>query len=234
MKTTVPNFDLDMFPPFDGFPKEGLKFLKQLKKNNNREWFGKNKSRYEDFVKLPMQSLIASMKPEMAKFAPEVEVNPKKNLFRIYRDTRFSKNKTPYKTHVAAYFMPKTKWYESAGFYVHVAPGEVYIGGGIYMPDGKQLKLIRHAIANNAKDFLTIVGSASFRKKFGAIEGAKLQRMPLGFPQDHMMADWLKYKQFFAGVTLKEEESLSPKFLKKTLDVFRELHPFVKFLNDAM
>ncbi|MFI5253233.1 MAG: DUF2461 domain-containing protein [Bacteroidota bacterium] len=234
MKTTPPNFDLELYPPFNGFPEEGIAFLRQLKKNNNREWFAKNKPRYEDYVKLPMQSLIAAIKPEMAKLAPEIEVNPKRNLFRIYRDTRFSKNKTPYKTHVAAWFHPKTKWDENAGFYVHVEPTEVYIGGGIYRPDNTQLKRIRHAIAGNAQEFLSIVGSASFNKKFGRIEGEKLQRMPLGFPQNHFMADWLKYKQFFAGVTLKPEDCLQSKFTKKVMNVFAELYPFVKFLNGAL
>jgi uncharacterized protein (TIGR02453 family) len=234
MKTSIPDFDLDMYPPFDGFPKEGIKFLQQLKKNNNRGWFAKNKSRYEEYVKLPMQSLIASIKPEMARIAPEIEVNPKRSMFRIYRDTRFSKNKTPYKTHVAAIFHPNTKWQDNAGFYLQIEPGEIYIGGGIYMPASSELKKIRYAIANNAQEFLSIVGSTSFTKKFGRIEGEKLQRMPLGFPNDHFMADWLKYKSFFAGVTLKEDECYSPKFIKKTMSIFTELHPLVKFLNEAL
>lgn len=234
MNKTIPNIDLEVYPPFDGFPKEGITFLRQLKKNNNREWFMKNKPRYEDYVKQPMQSFIASMKPEMAKFAPEVEVNPKRNMFRIYRDIRFSKNKAPYKTRAAAWFMPKTKWYECAGFYFHVSTEGIYVGGGIHMPENRQLKLIRHAIANNAQEFLTIIDSSPFRKKFGGIEGEKLTRMPLGFPQDHFMADWLKYKQFFAGMTLKEEECYSPKFLQKVTRIFSDLNPFVRFLNGAM
>ena len=103
MKPTV-LLDQEMFPPFDGFPKEGIRFLKRLKKNNNREWFNNHKSEYEDFVKLPMQSFIASIAAPLAKIAPEIDVNPRRSMFRIYRDTRFSKNKTPYKTHAAAVF----------------------------------------------------------------------------------------------------------------------------------
>ena len=143
--------DAEMFPPFDGFPKEGIKFLTQLKKNNNRPWFNKHKSEYEDFIKLPIQSLIASLKAPMAKVAPEIEVNPKRSMFRIYRDIRFSKNKAPYKTHVAAVFHLKGNWQNSAGYYVHIEPKVIYVGGGIYMPDSTQLKKIRHAIADNPR-----------------------------------------------------------------------------------
>src|ERR1700741_1275629 len=139
--------DIQIFPPFNGFPREGIKFLRQLKKNNNRDWFAEHKQEYEEFVKFPMQSLIASLHEPMLKLAPEFEVNPKRSLFRIYRDTRFSKDKTPYKTHVSAIFHLKGGWAESAGYYVHIEPGEIYLGGGIYMPSGPQLKKIRSAIA---------------------------------------------------------------------------------------
>ncbi len=133
------SIDDELFPPFDGFPPEGLKFLRALKKNNNREWFAENKSRYEEFVKLPMQSLIAALKHPMERVAPEIHVDPKRAMFRIYRDTRFSKNKLPYKTHVAAVFHRPGHWEGSAGYYVHIEPGAVYVGGGIYIPDGDQL-----------------------------------------------------------------------------------------------
>ncbi|HLX13496.1 MAG TPA: DUF2461 domain-containing protein [Bacteroidota bacterium] len=226
--------EIEMFPPFMGFPKEGIKFLAQLKKNNNREWFNKHKTTYEECLKLPLQSLVSSLKPLMEKIAPEIEVNPRRSPFRIYRDIRFSKNKQPYKTHVSAEFPPKGHWEHGAGFYLHVAPNDVYVGGGIYMPDSKQLKLLRASIADNSKEFLTIVGSDTFKKRFGAIEGAKLQRMPLGYPADHMMGEWLKYKQLFAGVEWKDDVALSPKFVNKVADIFKDLVPFLRFLNNAM
>jgi uncharacterized protein (TIGR02453 family) len=226
--------DQEIYPPFHGFPKEGIAFLKQLKSNNNREWFKSHKSEYEDFVKLPMQSFIASLKPKMAKIAPEIDVNPKKSMFRIYRDTRFSKNKQPYKTHVAAVFHLRGNWQKSAGYYVHIEPGGIYVGGGIYMPDSEQMKKIRRAIADNPKEFLAIVGNASFSKKFGTLEGEKLQRVPLGFPKDHMMAEWLKYKSFYTGVEWEEKECYTPKFIDKVVGVYKDLLPLVRFLNSAL
>ncbi len=156
--------DIDMYPPFEGFPKEGITFLKNLKKNNNREWFGKHKPEFEEYVKLPMQSFIEAMKQPMATLAPEFQVDPKKSLFRIYRDIRFSKNKAPYKTHVSAIFHLKGHWEQSAGYYVHVEPGEVFLGGGVYMPDGNQLKNIRTAIAGQSEEFLAIVQNKTFKK----------------------------------------------------------------------
>ena len=226
--------DEDLYPPFSGFPVEGIKFLSQLKRHNNREWFKRNKERYEEFVKLPMQSLIASLKTPMSSLAPEIEVNPAKNMFRIYRDTRFSKNKLPYKTHVAAVFHPKGHWEASAGFYVHIEPDGVYAGGGIYMPDGQQLKKIRRAIADNPEKFLKIVEDKKFRKRFGKLEGEKLQRAPLGFPADHPMIEWLKYKQYYTGVEWKTSTCYSPKFIKALMVMFGDLLPLIRFFNEAL
>jgi len=226
--------DIEMYPPFDGFPKECVQFLKQLKKNNNREWFAKHKAEFEDFVKLPMQSFIASMRMPLAKLAPEIEADPKRSLFRIYRDTRFSKDKTPYKTHVSAIFHRKGHWEESAGYYVHVEPGTLYAGGGIYMPSSDQLKKIRAAIADNGNKFRSIVESKSFKKTFKKLEGEKLQRAPLGYPVDHPMIEWLKYKSFFTGVELEESRCHSPKFLDEVVEVYKDLLPLIRFLNDAL
>ncbi|MGB2870076.1 MAG: TIGR02453 family protein, partial [Bacteroidota bacterium] len=105
----APTFDIDVYPPFEGFPKEGIAFFKKLKRNNSREWFEKHKGEYEEQVKLPMQCLVAALRPHFARFAPEYELNPKRAIFRIYRDVRFSKDKTPYKTHVAAHFVLRGK-----------------------------------------------------------------------------------------------------------------------------
>ena len=229
-----PFLDSDIYPPFDGFPKEGIKFLRQLKKNNNREWFGKHKAEYEDFVKLPMQSLIATLQAPMAELSAEFDVNPKRSMFRIYRDIRFSKNKAPYKTHAAAVFHLKGRWADSAGFYVHIEPGNIYVGGGIYMPDSKQLKKIRSALVEHAKEFLTIVEDEKFRKRFSGLEGAKLQRIPQGFPSDHWMGEWLKYKSFYTGVEWDEKECYSTQFVNKVVGVYKDLLPLVRFLNKAL
>jgi uncharacterized protein (TIGR02453 family) len=232
----IKEFKLDdeVYPPFEGFPSEGIKFLKQLKKNNNRDWFADHKSEYENFAKYPMQCLIASLKAPMSKLAPEIDVNPKRGMFRIYKDTRFSKDKTPYKTHVAAVLHIKGHWQESAGFYLEISPDGIYIGGGFYMPDKDQLKKIRDAIAERSKEFLGIIENAKFVKRFGAIQGEKLQRIPLGYPRDHFMGEWLKYKQFYTGVEWKVDECMDEKFLMKAMDVYKDLYPFVRFINEAL
>jgi uncharacterized protein (TIGR02453 family) len=226
--------DTEIFPPFQGFSLESIDFLKKLKKNNNREWFKKNKSGYEELIKFPMQAMIASLREPMAKLLPEIDVNPKRNMFRVYRDTRFSKNKTPYKTHVAAVFHLKGHWQDSAGYYVHIEPGNIYVGGGIYMPDSDQLKLIRHAIAERAKEFRLIMENKTFKKRFGSLEGDQLHRAPLGYPIEHPMIEWLKYKSYYTGVEWKEKECYSPKFINKTVLVYQELSPLIRFLNEAL
>jgi len=226
--------DIEIFPPFAGFPKQGIRFLNQLKKNNNREWFAKHKPEYEDFVKLPMQSLIGSLQAPMAKLAPEFDVHPRRSMFRIYRDIRFSNNKAPYKTHVAAVFHRKGHWQHSAGFYLGIEPGSVDIGGGIYMPDSKQFKKIRTALVEQAKEFLTIMEEPKFRKRFEGLHGEKLKRIPQGFPADHWMAEWLKYKSFYTGDEWGEEASYSPKFVDKIVGLYKDLLPLVRFLNNAL
>ena len=232
----TPLSDIDFYPPFDGFPPEGIDFMKRLKKNNNRLWFEKHKEEYESSVKLPMQSLIAALHPHFERFAPEFDINPKRSIFRIYRDVRFSKDKTPYKTHVAAHFVlrGKPKGVEGSGYYLHIEPGEIFLGGGIYMPDNDQLKKIRRAIANQSDQFLSIIHDAKFKKVFGKLEGDKLQRAPKGYEPDHAMAEWLKYKQFFVGVEWAESRCLKAKFVSEIAGVFEAATPLVRFLNGAM
>src|SRR3972149_10768324 len=141
----TPFDSIQEFPPFNGFPKEGIAFLRRLKRNNNRLWFEKHKAGYQEFVKLPIQSLVASLGPHFERFAPQYDLNPMRSLFRIYRDTRFSPDKTPYKTHVAAHFVLRgePKGFLGSGYYLHIEPGECFVGAGIYMPDGEMLKSIR-------------------------------------------------------------------------------------------
>lgn len=228
--------DLDFYPPFDGFPKKGLAFLAQLRKNNRRDWFEKHKHEYEELVKFPMQTLIASLQTPFRKFAPEFEVNPKKSMFRIYRDVRFSKDKSPYKTHVAAHFVlrGKPKGTEGSGYYLHIEPGEVFVGGGIYMPQGEQLKKIRRAIATNSREFLAIMKNRRLKQVFGSIDGEKLRRVPRGYDEDHPMADWLKYKQFFVGVSWPVRQCHTRTFVGAVAKAFETATPLVRFLNKAV
>lgn len=232
----IPLSDMELYPPFDGFPQEGIEFMKRLKRNNNRPWFEKHKPDYESFVKTPMQSLIVALRPHFERFAPEFDINPKRSIFRIYRDVRFSKDKTPYKTHVAAHFVlrGKPKGVEGSGYYLHIEPGELFLGGGLYMPDGDQLKKIRRAIADKPEQFLSIVQHQRFKKIFGKLDGAKLQRVPKGYEPDHAMAEWLKYKQFFVGVEWPASKCLKEKFVPEIVSVFEAATPLVRFLNEAV
>jgi uncharacterized protein (TIGR02453 family) len=232
MKTTP--IDLEAYPPFNGFPPEGLLFLKNLKKNNRRDWFADHKGEYEEFVKFPMETLIASLAGPLDKLSPGIFVHPKKSMFRIYRDTRFSRNKNPYKTHAAAIFHPKGPWQESAGFYLHIEPGRTFLAGGVYMPDGQQLKKIRSAIARNPKKFLAVVGSKSFKSSFGALEGDKLSRAPMGYAPDHPMIEWLKFKQFIVAVEWPESAATKRSFVGRATALYGKMLPMVNFLNDAL
>ena len=225
-----------MFPPFEGFPKEGISFLKKLKRNNNRGWFAKHGEEYETLIKLPMYSLIASLQPRFDEFAGEFDLNPKRSVFRIYRDIRFSKDKTPYKTHIAAHIVlrGKPKGFEGSGYYLHIEPGEAFVGAGIYMPDSDQLKKIRSAISSRSAEFLAIINDKKFKKLFGTLSGNRLQRMPLPFKPEHPMADWLKLKQFFAGKSFNEKICTRSVFLELTASACETATPLVRFLNDAL
>lgn len=231
-----PLLHLEEYPPFGGFPKEGIAFLRRLKRNNNRPWFDEHKQEYEDLVRAPMQSLVASLRPHFERFAEEYELNPKRAIFRIYRDTRFSKDKTPYKTHIAAHFVLRgaPKGFLGSGYYVHVEPGEAYAGAGIYMPESDQLKKIRAAIDRNSAAFGTIIRAQAFVKKFGRLDGSRLQRMPKGYSDDHPMGEWLKLKQFFTGVSMPETKAHRSSFVRDVAAVCEAATPLVRFLNEAL
>jgi uncharacterized protein (TIGR02453 family) len=226
-----------LFPPFEGFPKEGIDFLKKLKKNNNRPWFQKHKHVYDESVRFPMQCLIASLAERMADVAPEIEFNPKKSIFRIYRDVRFSKNKAPYKTNVAASFNFKTKTtspVERPGLYVGVSPDEIFIGGGVYMPTSDQLKAIRKSIVSRPGAFLDVVSDRRFKKEFGGIQGENLAKAPLGYPKDHPMIEHLKHKQFFVGKEYDDERvCMKASFLTLVVEGLTDTMPLVRWLAKA-
>ena len=234
--TPRPAIDSDMYPPFEGFPREGIRFLKSLKRNNNRDWFEKHKHEYEEFLKFPMQSFIVALQPHFQSFAPEFDLSPKRSIFRIYRDIRFSNDKTPYKTHIAAHFVlrGKEKGFLGSGYYFHVEPGEVFIGGGIYMPDSDQLKGIRQAIAKRGDELLSIINDRSFKKRFGKLEGERLQRIPKGYDESHPMAEWLKLRQFFVGVSLPESTCYKASLVDTIASICTDADPLVKFLNRAV
>ncbi len=217
------------------FPAETVAFLRALKRNNRREWFLPRKAQYEAKVRAPMAAVIERLALDFRAFAPELVASPAVSLYRVYRDTRFSANKTPYKTHIAAVFpwrgLPK---HEGAGVYFHVAPDDVWIGGGMYSPQSQQLYAVREHIAANARRLRRIIGAPAFKKTVGALEGEKLQRVPRGFPRDHEAAELLKHRQFMAGVELPASFASDPAFYRRLIAVFRQVVPLARFLNEPL
>jgi uncharacterized protein (TIGR02453 family) len=216
------------------FTPEALKFLRALNRHNDREWFKARKERYEVLLRAPMIALIERLADEFKHFAPELVASPK-SLYRIYRDTRFSEDKTPLKTHIAASFPHRAlARHQGGGLYIEVAHGWVWAGGGLYAPEPVQLQAVREHIATNLQRLRVIVESSGFRRAAGKLEGERLQRVPRGFPADHEAAEFLKYRQFIAGREFPASLATSPRFFRTILDVFRQIAPLVRFLNEPL
>ena len=217
------------------FTSDSLRFLRALKRNNRREWFNAHRDDYEAHVRQPMADIIARLADDLRGFGPEYVANPKTSMYRIYRDIRFSANKAPYKTHVAANFptrgLPK---HEGAGLYFHVSPDEVWIGGGMYAPQQPQLHAVREHIAAHSRRLRALVESPGFRRDVGTLEGERLQRVPRGFPKDHEAAEYLKFRQFLAGREFEPVFATSPKFYSSLLAVFKRVAPVTRFLNEPL
>jgi uncharacterized protein (TIGR02453 family) len=225
---------LDMTSSTPTFPHAGLNFLKNLKRNNNRDWFLANRSVYEESVRSPMIQLVEALATEFAKFAPEVAVSSK-SLFRIHRDTRFSADKTPYKTHVAASFSLRgLDRHEGAGFYFHITPTELWIGGGVYRPSSDKLRAIRGHIAVDYERLNKIVKARSFRELFGGLSGEQSSRMPRGYPQGHPAEQYLRHKDLLAARELGSEAATKRDFLMTLARTFRAMHPLICFLNEPI
>ena len=217
------------------FTADTLSFLRRLKRNNRREWFNAHRGEYERHVREPMIAVIERLAVDFRSFAPELVASPKLSLYRIYRDTRFSEDKTPYKTHIAAVFpcrsLPK---HEGAGLYFHASPDGVWAGGGLWAPPTPQLQKVREHVAANSRRLRAIVLAPAFRKAVGALEGERLQRVPRGFPKDHEAAEYLKYRQYLAGAEFPAKFATSPAFYKGLLEVFRRVAPLARFLNEPL
>lgn len=211
-----------------------LKFLGQLKKNNSRDWFEDNKPRYKaaqenliDFVDKSLNELI--------KFDKSlIGVEPKKCVFRIYRDVRFSKNKDPYKTNLGAHIAGGSKMQPRAGYYLHIEPGACMIAGGAYLPPAPWLKAIRQEIHHNADELKKILKSASYKKHFGSMEGEQLKTAPRDYPKDHPEIELLRYKSFLSTHLLKDKQVSKKDFGGHFLKVAKALYPFDAYLNMAM
>ena len=216
------------------FPPAALAFLAELRKHNQRRWFQPRKHIYEESVKAPMIEAIHRVGEAFRRFAPEMVADPKISLYRIYRDTRFSPDKSPYKTHAAAVFpvrgLPKNS---GPGLYFHISPEEVLIGGGMYMPEPAALRAVRARIAARPSEFIAIVESRRFRRAFGELEGERLKTMPKGYAADHPAAKYLRHKQFLFGKVFAASLATSPRFFPMLLNCFKEGMPLIRFLAKA-
>lgn len=217
---------------FPGFPPEALAFFRGLKRNNKREWFQARKAVFDEKVRAPMFQLVDALNAEMMKFAPDYVTEPERAVYRIYRDTRFSSDKTPYKTHIAAVFPRRgMERHAGAGFYFSVSPEEVEVAGGVYMPPPEQLAAIRSYLAEQHEEFRRIANARSLRTLVGEIVGDQLARVPKGFCADHPAADLVRYKQLYVFAELDPALALTPKLLGELVKRFRVITPLVEFLN---
>lgn len=213
--------------------KETVQFLKELKAHNDRDWFNANKDRYlaanENFHQF-VQGLIT----EAGKFDKSVAgLAAKDCTFRIYRDTRFAKDKSPYKTFMGAHLMGKGKGCGLAGYYFHFQPGESFLAGGIHMSEPGQLKAIRQEISYRGKDFLKIINDKTFKQYF-TLQGEKLQKVPQGFDKEDPMGDYLKYKELMIHHPVADKEILSGDFTSYAAKVFKAMVPFNTFVNEPV
>lgn len=218
---------------FPGFPPEGIAFLRALKRNNRREWFRPRKHLFESHVKAPMVELVDALNLNLAQFAAHHINDPAKAIYRFYRDTRFSADKTPYKDHIAAIFPRRGHAkHVSAGFYIGVSPEGVEIAGGIYMPGPPELLAIRAWLAEHYVDFRKAARGPE--KLMGKLHGASLQRVPKGFPADHPAADLLKMKQWLYYTVLDVAVATSPELPGEISRRFRAMAPVVELLNTPL
>lgn len=220
---------------FPGFPPEMISFFAGLEGHNKREWFQVRKPLYEEKVKAPMAELVEWVNGELIGFAPDHVNEPKRAIYRIYRDTRFSKNKTPYKTQIGAIFprrgLPK---HGGGGYYFHVSHREVVVAGGAYMPEKEELLAIRTHVAAEFEEFEKLTRARRLRSLFGELRGECLSRAPKGFSPDDPAAAALRHKQWYFSVTLDPELATTAGFGREVIRRFRALKPFVDFLNDPL
>lgn len=223
---------------FAGLPADYFEFFKELSANNNREWFEDNKPRFRQSVQEPLVAFVEAMAPRLAKVTKHVMADSRLNggsIFRIYKDVRFSKDKTPYKTHGAVQFRhARGKDAHAPGFYVHLAPGEVFFGGGIWIPPSQALSKIREAIRDDGHGWQKAVAGSSFRKRFGGVHGEGLTRPPRGFDADDPNIDDIKRKSFFAMENGEDEQTRVASFADEVAAAMIDSSPFMRFLCEAL
>jgi uncharacterized protein (TIGR02453 family) len=227
---------------FPGFRPAALRFLAQLKRHNTKPWFEANRARYELEVREPLRLLVEEVDVRLARLAPEMVGDPKRSMFRIHRDVRFSRDKSPYKTHAACWFYHRDAGRGvgqdasgGAGFYFHLEPGQCLIGAGIWMPPRPALSRIRDALVEDQAGFEAIVEDRGFRRRYGSLDDeAMLTRPPRGFTEGHPAARWLRYQCFTAGRLLTERAVTSPRLVERLAEDYERLAPLVRWLNRSL
>lgn len=208
--------------------KEIFDFLKELKDNNDREWFNEHKDRYKKTYD-SFKAFTLALENEMSHH-DELE---NRKVHRIYRDVRFSKDKTPYSPRYSVSFVRATKW-RRGGYYLHIEPGKCFIGGGFWAPESADLKRIRLDIAADASYLRKIITDSQFVSTFGALQGEQLKTAPKGFDKNHPDIDLLRYKQFLIMHELKDSEVLAAGFAKKVSTVFEQMRPLFDYMSDVL
>ena len=225
------------------FTDATLRFLKALKRNNRREWFEAHRDEYEQHVKVPMLELIEQLDVRLALFCPEIVGDRRRSMFRIYRDIRFSNDKSPYKTNAACWLyhrdgsraVGREATGGGAGFYFQVAPGESFSGGGMWMPPRQALASIRERIAEDPGAFARLVGGKAVAKRFGGMdEDAMLKRTPRGYAPDHPAARWLRFQSFTLGRAITDRQVVSGTLVNELEKDFRGMVPLVRWINGTL
>lgn len=217
---------------FQGFSREALKFFAGLEKNNTREWFEEHKRTYLDRVKAPMEELVVALSARMARYAPDYVTEPKSAIYRIYRDTRFSANKTPYKTNCGALFFRSDLGKNQAGaFYLEISHKHVGVAGGLYMLEPDSLRAVREYLREHWEELDSLLSHGPLKSSMGGLQGESLSRPPKGYPADHPAIETIKAKQWYFWRELPASLALSPKLLDDVSGRFEKMAPVVEFLN---
>ena len=222
-------------PTLPSFTPKTIPFLRSLRRHNDRQWFRERRDVYDAHVRGPMVAVIEQLAEDFHHFAPELVATSKISLFRIYRDTRFSKDKSPLKTQVAAIFPHRELGrLEGAALYLEVAPTHVMFAGGLHAPSSPDLQRIREDLTHRYRRLRTIIGSVGFRRTLGPLDGKVLQRVPHGYPRTHPAADLLRRREFLASKKYSANFAADPRFYRELLRVFRQIVPLVRFLNQPL
>lgn len=223
---------------FAGFDNQLVAFLRELRTNNNRDWFQANKLRYEEHVQGPMLEFVSAMESRLKKVSPYFRADPKKvggSMMRIYRDVRFSKDKTPYHTFVAVHFRHKAgKSCTAPGLYVRIDAESAGVGAGLWHPDNQTLTKIRKRIDRDSKAWKSVTSNRRMRDTFGGLDGESLKRPPKGYAADHPLVDDLRRKDFIVGREMPVKAALGKSFPDRLVKDYVSAKPLVKFLCEAV